>query len=299
MALRVTPGMMHNNLVRNINHNLTRLDQEQYMLSTGRKLNKPSDDPAGITYSLRYRSEIAMNNQYEKNISTAQSQLEHTDTVLGQLNDVVQRVQELTTQALNSTNPQSALDAIKQEITQLYDQAVAIGNDQLNGKYIFNGQMTDKQPYDAANADKQDTDTQKFYMQFSAGVEVPINITGNEVFGSSTDSDNLFKVLKDIESSLTAPYNSSQLTAAVTQLQSRYDKIINIRSEVGARTNRVDLIDQRNQDLTQNLTELQSKVEDADIAETIMNFNVNQNVYQAALSTGAKIIQPSLIDYLR
>ncbi|WP_027092644.1 flagellar hook-associated protein FlgL [Cohnella thermotolerans] len=299
MALRVTPGMMHNNLMRNINHNLTRLDQDQYMLSTGRKLNKPSDDPAGITYSLRYRSELAMNAQYDKNIATAKSQLDHTDTVLGQLNDLVQRVQELTTQALNGTNPQSALDAINKEVSQIYDQAVAIGNDQLNGKYIFNGQMTDKQPYDAANADKQDTDTQKFYMQFSAGVEIPINITGDEVFGSSKDSDNLFKILKDIQSALTAPSNSSNLSAAAAQLQSRYDKIINIRSEVGARTNRVDLIDQRNQDLTQNLTELQSNVEDADIAETIMNFNVNQNVYQAALSTGAKIIQPTLIDYLR
>jgi len=299
MALRVTPGMMHNNLMRNINHNLTRMEHQQNTLSTGRKLNKPSDDPAGITYSLRYRSELAMNEQYDKNIAAALSQLQHNDTVLGQLNDMIQRVQELTVHALNGTNPQSALDAIKAEISQIYEQTVMIGNDTLNGKYIFNGQMTDKQPYDSANAATQDTDTEKFYIRFSAGVTVPINITGEEVFGRSTDGDNLFKVLGDIVNSLNAPADRGALSVASEQLRTRYDQIINVRSEVGARTNRVELIDQRLQDLTLNLNELQGKTEDADMAETIMRFNIEQSVYQASLSTGAKIIQPTLIDYLR
>lgn len=299
MALRVTPGMMHGNLMRNINHNLTRMENQQNMLSTGRKLNKPSDDPAGITYSLRYRSELAMNEQYDKNIAASLSQLGHTDTVLGQLNDMVQRVQELTVQALNDTNPQSALDAINIEISQIYEQAVSIGNDSLNGKYIFNGQMTDKQPYDSANAATQDADSEKFLMRFSAGVTVPINVTGGEVFGNSTDADNLFKVLKDIKNSISAPANKANLLAASGKLNDRYDKIINIRSEVGARTNRVELIDRRLQDLTLNLNNLQGKTEDTDMAETIMKFNMEQNVYQASLSTGAKIVQPSLIDYLR
>ncbi|TVX96111.1 flagellar hook-associated protein FlgL [Cohnella terricola] len=299
MALRVTPGMMHNNLMRNINHNLIRMEHQQNMLSTGRKLNKPSDDPSGITYSLRYRSELAMNEQYNKNIATAQSLLGHTDTVLGQLNEMIQRVQELTVQALNDTNPQTALDSIRVEIAQIYEQAVMVGNDSLNGKFIFNGQLTDKQPYDSATAATQDTDTEKFLMRFSAGVTVAINVTGDEVFGKSTDTDNLFKLLKDIENSIADPANKTLLASASVQLTSRFDKLINVRSEVGARVNRVDLIDQRLQDLTLNLNDLQARTEDTDMAETIMKFNVEQSVYQASLSTGAKIIQPSLIDYLR
>ena len=69
------------------------------------KLNKPSDDPTGITYSLCYRSDLAMNQQYDKNIAQAKSQLDYTDTVLGQLNEMIQRAQELTVHALNDTNP--------------------------------------------------------------------------------------------------------------------------------------------------------------------------------------------------
>ncbi|GMK38261.1 flagellar hook-associated protein FlgL [Paenibacillus sp. CCS19] len=302
MALRVTPGMMQSQLMRNINHNLTRMQGQQNELSTGRKLNKPSDDPVGITYSLRYRSELSMNEQYDKNITQAKAQLEHTDTVLGQLNDIVQRVQELTVQALNDTNPQTALDAIATEVSQIYQQAIMIGNDQLGGKYIFNGQLTDKVPYDSATASlatAPDTDDQNIYVKFAAGVTVASNVTGGEVFGKTADADNLFKVLKDIQNALSPTADKVALSNAYTQLNSRYDKIINIRSEVGARINRVDLIDQRLQDLDLNLTSLQSKTEDTDMAETILKFNQEEAVYQASLSTGAKIISPTLIDYLR
>ncbi|MFC4777818.1 flagellar hook-associated protein FlgL [Paenibacillus sp. GCM10023252] len=298
MALRVTPGMMHSQLMRNINHNMVRMDHQQNTLSTGRKLNKPSDDPAGITYSLRYRSELSMNEQFDKNIAQAKSQLNFTDSIIGQVNDMVQKVQELTVQGLNDTNPQSALNAIAIEVGQIYEQAVMAGNETLNGKFIFNGQFTDIKPYDTLNAQTQDTDTQKFSVIFSAGINIPVNVTGNEVFGASGDSDNLFKVLKDIENALTSN-DKPGLANASALLQSRFEKVINIRSEVGARTNRVELIGTRLEDLNVNLTGLQSQTEDADMAETIMNFNQEQSVYQASLSTGAKIIQPSLIDYLR
>ncbi|WP_127532071.1 flagellar hook-associated protein FlgL [Paenibacillus kobensis] len=302
MALRVTPGMMQGQLMRNINHNLTRMQGQQNELSTGRKLNKPSDDPVGITYSLRYRSELAMNEQYDKNIAQAKSQLEHTDTIMGQLNDIIQRAQELAVQGLNGTNPQSALDAMGKEIGQIYEQAVMIGNDQLNGKYIFNGQMTDKIPYDkatAASATAPDTDDQLLNIRFSAGVTVAVNVTGGDVFGKTSDQDNLFKALKDMQDALSPTSNKTALADAYSRLNSRYDKIINVRSEVGARANRVDLIDQRLQDLTYNVTSLQAKTEDTDMAETIMKYNQEEAVYQASLSTGAKIISPTLIDYLR
>lgn len=288
--------------MRNINHNLTRMQGQQNDLSTGRKLNKPSDDPVGITYSLRYRSELSMNEQFDKNIAQAKSQLEHTDTVVGQLNDIVQRVQELSVQALNGTNPQSALDAIAVEVSQIYEQAITIGNDQLNGKYIFNGQKTDKIPFDAATAGTnaaEEPDDQLIQVRFAAGVTVPINVKAEDLFGSNGDADNLFKVLKDIKNALTPAGNMANLQTAYQNLSTRYDKIINLRSEVGARVNRVDLIDQRLQDLNFNLTSLQSKTEDTDMAETIMKYNQEEAVYQASLSTGAKIISPTLIDYLR
>lgn len=298
MPLRVTNNMLSSQMLRNLNNNLTRMQANQDILATGKKLNKASDDPVGVTYALRYRSELSMNEQYQKNIDTAKVFVDHTDTILGQLNELFQRTNELTTQGLNGTNPQSSMNAIAKELGDIYEQAVTLGNDQLNGKYIFNGQKTDQQPYSAATAATDKTDTGTINYQFSAGVTIPINVTGDQVFGKSTDADNFFAVLKGLQSA----FSSGNQTAAASmfdQLKTRMDKFLNVRAEVGARSNRIELMENRIKDLNTSLNDLDSKVEDADIAATITQLKTDENVYQSSLSVGAKVIQPTLIDYLR
>ncbi|NQX70115.1 flagellar hook-associated protein FlgL [Paenibacillus alba] len=298
MTVRVTQSMMHSQLLRNVNNNMGRMETNQNILATGKKINKPSDDPVGITYALRYRSELSINEQYQKNVDMASSQVEHTDTILGQVGDIVQRANELVTRGLNGTNPQSALDAIAKEIGQIYEQAVTLGNDQLNGKYIFNGQKTDIQPYTSAGAATETTDSGKLISQFAAGVTIPLNVTGSEVFGQTTDSDNLFSVLKGLQTAFSA---GDQATAKslYDEFGTRITKILEVRSEVGARANRLDLINNRIKDLDLNLNSLDATTEDADMAETITKLKSDESVYQASLSVGAKIIQPSLLDYIR
>lgn len=298
MPVRVTQGMTQAQLMRNVSNNYKRMSVTENILSTSRKINKPSDDPVGITYALRYRSETAMNEQYQRNLDTAQSRLEHTDTVLGQVNDVIQRAKELTVRGLNGTNPQSALSSISGEIKQLYEEMVTLGNSQFQGKYIFNGQKTDITPYTSANAPAESSDGQLINFQFAAGVTVPVNITGNDVFGAGSEADNIFGVLKGLSDA----FGTGDMTAAAdwnTKLVGRFDKFLQSRSEIGARVNRLELVGNRLGDMEVNLDTLTGKVESADMAEAIMNFKLDESVYQASLSAGAKIIQPSLMDYLR
>jgi len=298
MALRVTPGMMNLQMIRNINTNLVRMDGNMNVLSTGMKLNKPSDDPVGITYSLRYRSELSINEQYQKNADTALSWLEYTDTVLAQVNDISQRASELLVQGVNGTNPQKAIDAVNVEIKQIYDQLVTLGNSKFNDKYIFNGQLTDVAPYDALLAPTQETDRMGITYKFAEGAGLSINVTGEDVFGKKTDQDNLFAVLTRIQNAL-ASGKQADASAEIDLLNSRLTKINEVRSEIGAKTNRVELISSRLSDLEMNLTSMQSKTEDADYAETIMKLKQDESVYQASLATSAKIMQISLLDYLR
>lgn len=298
MPLRVTQNMMHSQVLGNITNNLRRMSNNQDVLSTARKINQPSDDPVGITYALRYRSELSMNEQYQKNVDMAKSYLDHTDTIMGQIGDLIQRAKELTLKGVNGTNPQSAMDAIAKEIGQIYEQAVTLGNDRMNGKYIFNGQFTDKQPYTSATAMTDQSDSQHINAQFGAGITLPINVTGDEVFGKPTEADNLFAVLKGLENAFSSG-NRAQAGNLMDKLDTRFTTFLDMRAEVGARANRVDLVDNRLGDLTQNLTALDSKVEDADIAKTMVDLKQEENIYQASLSVGAKIVQPSLLDYLR
>jgi len=307
MVGRVTQSMLNMNLLKNLNGNLSRLSTYSEQMSSLRKINRPSDDPIGISYSLRYRSDRAANEQYQANLDSAQSLLEFTDTMLGQLGEVIHRIRELTLQGANSTNPDVSLQSIKNEISQLNDHLVMIGNSSFNGKYIFNGQLTNVKPYSETNPQDADPDVGSLTYEVGQGIYVSVNVHGKQVFGDPVQydvngdpipSDNLFQVVKDIMNALEQS-DTFALNDALGRLDSRFDKILEVRSEVGAKANRLDLASRRLSDIDINLQTLQSRTEGVDMAALIVNLKTAENAYQASLSAGARIIQTSLMDFLR
>lgn len=310
MPARVTQSMLNMQLVSNLNRNTGRMDKLQDQLSTGLRINKPSDDPVGITFSVRYRSEVSANEQFITNTDAGRSWLEYTDTMLSQIGDVLQRTRELVTNAANGSNPEGALKSISLEIQQLYEQLVGIGNSEFNGKYVFNGELTDIKPYtpgigphpDTGEptflARLDDTDDKSIRFEIGAAVLMPVNLTGQQVFGPSTDEDNLFKLYEDI-TKLMENVDYEGLSSSLAQIDSRLDKVLELRSDIGAKVNRIELAEGRLQDINLNLKTLLTKVEGADMAALITDIKVAENIYQASLSTGARIIQPSLVDFLK
>jgi flagellar hook-associated protein 3 FlgL len=298
--------MMNSQLLLNLNRNARTMNDTQLQLSSGRKINKPSDDPVGITYSLRYRAELSSNEQYTKNVDSALSWLDYNDTVLGQAGDVVQKIRELTVKASTGSNPQSALDSINEEVMQLKEQLVDIANSTLNGKYIFNGEQYNTKPYDFAKGADGTYDVSKSIttdagqIQFIVGedVRMPISTTGNDVFGNTGDTDNLFAIINNLSAGLKSG-NLKEISGQLDIIDTRMETILSARSEIGAKTNRVELMQDRLSDLNINLTDLQAKTEDADYEGLIMNSKIQENIYNASLSVGAKIISTTLVDFIR
>jgi flagellar hook-associated protein 3 FlgL len=305
MTLRVTQGMMHLQLMRNLNRNMAQMEQLQMQTTTGRKINKASDDPVGITYSLRYRAELAANDQYKKNVDSALSWLEFNDTVLDQAGDVLKRLKELTTQGSNGTNPGVALDNIKNEILQLKTQLVEIGNSKMNGKAVFNGEQfgaplfnTGDPAFDAKSAEG---DKGVINYAISVNMNIDINFTADQVFGSPDPAgtgNNVFSVIDRIVAGLTSN-NYQAVSAELGNIDSSVDRILNVRAEIGARVNRLELMDNRLADLGINLKDMKSRTEDADFEKLLIDSQINENIYQASLSVGAKVISKSLVDFLR
>lgn len=298
MPTRITQSMINTQMIRNLGSNLGRMDKLQNELATGRRINKPSDDPVGLSFAMRYRSELSANDQYQANVSSANSWLEYTDSTMDKTNEVLQRVRELTVQAANGSNSQTAEESINSELKQLYTQLVDLGNSNFNGKHVFNGQMTDIAPYTEANAAEIDVDNASIQYEIGAGVRLPVNVTGDQVFGKSTDNDNIFKVMQDLIKAV----STSDLTGigdSLGRLDTRMDTFLAVRSDVGAKMNRVDLSKSRLEDISSNLQTLQTRVEDTDVAEAMTNLKTAQNVYEASLSIGSQIIRPSLVDFLK
>jgi flagellar hook-associated protein 3 FlgL len=300
MTIRVTLGMLNSQFIRNLNTNLTRTETLQNQGSSGKLISKPSDDPVGITFAMRYRSEIAANQQHQRNLGAAVSFLENIDVTLNQATSLMQRIRELNVQAANDTNDKSSREMIAMEIDQLTREFVNIANTKYNDKYIFNGEKTDVKPYDELieKPNEAVTDPGSIKFEVGVGVTVPTSITGNDVFGYPDEDDNLFTILENLTASIRSG-NTAEMNNALAFIDTRMDKVLGSRAIVGARMNRIEFISTRLEDIDLNLTRLQSEVEDVNYAELLVQMKAHESVYQASLSTGAKIITPTLIDFLR
>lgn len=290
--------MQNTQLLRNLRNNNADILDWQNKLSTGQKISKPSDDPVGIGYQMRYTTDLARNEQYLSNAKTGYGWLSQTDSVLQQANSVLQRLNTITNQAANGTITPDVREMIRLEVLQLREQMVSIGNSTYDGRHIFNGQKTDVKPYDSATAADDDTDMGVYYLNVSPSVQVAVSLPGEQVFGEAGAADNIFKMFDDIAKQL-EDNDQAALSGSLDNIASSIESISFNLAEVGARMNRFELIENRIADEKVSLTTLKSAVADVDMADAIVQLQLQQNVLQASLSVGAKVMQMSLLDYIR
>lgn len=298
--MRVTQGMMVGNFLNNLSNNFRIMDGIQEKLSTGRRINRPSDDPVGLVSSLRLRTGLAESEKYQGNVDDAIGWLNSNDTALGQAVDILHRARELTVRGASDTLPQASRDAIAQEIIQLREQMVQIANTSHDGRFIFGGFRTTQAPYDSAYNYLGDLAANIDY-EIGVNIKMTVNITGNAVFSPASlpPGTDVFDVLTGIENDLGTGNSNSLSNTRLGQLDIAIDNLLSLRSEVGAKTNRLELTRSRLEEATLNLSGLLSKTEDIDTAEVITQLQMQENTYRTALAAGARIIQPTLMDFLR
>ncbi|MDI6604617.1 MAG: flagellar hook-associated protein FlgL [Thermoanaerobacteraceae bacterium] len=296
--MRVTNNMLIMNFMNDYNNNLETMQKDQNMLSTGKRINKPSDDPVAVANSLRIRMDMARNDAYTKNVDDAKSWLDLTDSALGQMGDLIQRTKELAVQGSNGTLTQADMQNIAEEIGQLKSQMIQVGNTQYNGRYIFAGFKTTTQPFtDTSNSYSGDSSAIQFEVG-AGGSKIAVNVTGDKVFDVSGGSSQLLDMMDNLKTALTAGDHQA-ISNMISNIDKEMENVLAIRADAGAKSNRIDLTKNRLQSDNYNFTTLLSKNEDADMAHVITNLQMDENVYRASLAAGAKIIQPSLIDFLR
>lgn len=299
--MRVTnQGLLHNYL-SNLNRNLTYLSKFQNQLSSGKEIHRPSDDPFGSTRVMSLRSSLAQNKQYLRNIEDSMGWIDMTDTALGNMGDILTRIKELSIQGFSGTMAENDRHAVEVEVKQLIDQLAQIGNTKYDGKYIFAGSATTQRPF-SVNGDMlsyNGTD-RVLEREISERVSLVINIPGNWInegrfVGELTED--LASTLNKLVSALATTEENDE--SHIEKLEEHIDNILALRAEMGAKYNRLEAAKHKNEEETLNMTELLSKTEDIDFAGKIMEYMTLQNVYMASLSTGAKIMMPTLLDFLR
>ena len=144
--MRVTNSMMINQLMKNLNRNLKRMENHQYQLATGKRIVRPSQDPVGITRSLQARTELSKIEQYIKNVGDAKAWLTEAETALDEINSLIVRAYELTVDTANDSKTPEDRQAIAKEIDQLMKQLLEAANTTYAGRSVFGGYNTAENP---------------------------------------------------------------------------------------------------------------------------------------------------------
>lgn len=300
--MRVTNSMMANNLNYNLNQNLRRLERIQTWLATTQYINRPSDDPSGIVNTLRYTSYMTEAGEYLNKIAEARNFLNSTDSALANVTEILHRANDLTIQGINSTSSVASRQAIAAEMRQMRDQIRVIANTTFGTKHIFAGTNVTEAPLqnDPNTGDEIWTgNDSEMYLEIGPGTTIPINSTGRELFfNNDPDNPGIYQLLEKIAVDLENG-DVAALSQDLGLIQERLDGIVQERAVIGAKVNRLDLQETRLENTRINYEELLSKNQDADLAEVIMQLKMQESVYRASLAAGARIIMPSLVDFLR
>lgn len=325
--MRVTDNTNFETVRGSIRRSRERMEGLQQQSATLKKLNTPSDDPVGASKILEIRTEKVNNDQFQMNGKLAETFLGNTDHALGELADIVVRAKEI---ALGQSSGASSNDdtrlGIAEEITQLYQQAVAVANRRIGERYVFGGYKTHQPP---VNSDGQYLgDDGQMMTEIAKGVFISMNVPGVEAFNTDPKASWDGKKVYDPNSTTRSPASlergpeaSQENVNVFDELQNlrigllsgdldgirntleRFDqihaKLIATRSKIGSRMQGLQSMSQSMERHNITNAQLSSTIEDADMAQVVSDLAKEETVFRSALASSQKLIQPTLLDFLK
>jgi flagellar hook-associated protein 3 FlgL len=266
--------------------------------ASGKNLNRPSDDPSALVQAMQFKRAKRQMDQYGRNLNSTSSWLGAGETALSQALDLVARARELAVQMNSSTQDAANRNTAAAEIGHLLDQAISLGNTEVSGRYIFSGFETGTAPFTKITVGGVDTaqyngDTNDFQVQIGKDEKLTAGRNGQTVFMDSA----LFSTLGGLKKAL-EDNDSAGIGTQLDSLTSVEDYLNNQIADIGVRQNQAQV---RENILGQLQTEVDtqlSQVEDADIAEVMIQLNAKQVTYQAALAAASRLNDMSLLNYM-
>lgn len=300
--MRITGLTLATNSLRNLNAKLAVVTKLQNQLTSGRTISTPSDDPSGTNTSMITRQGQAANAQHARNISDGHTFLDATDSALQSMLDQARRVRDLAVRALNTGGSSPASnDAIATEVSGIRESLLGQANQVVQGRCIFGGVTSGKQAYDGTGTyvgvGDATTGPATWVTRRISDVEsIRVDISGPEAFGDPASGKDLFAVVASISANAKA---GTPQASDLDALDAVIKRMSTAAADIGTRSARMDDAATVNSAQSLSLQAKLSDTEEADLPKTIMELQLQQTGYQAALSVTAKSMQPTLLDFLK
>ena len=300
--MRVTPSTMHLTVASDLQRTLGKVQDMQARLASGRRINQLSDSPADAAAALRLRAQEADWNSFARAADDASGWLGIQDNALQSTSSTIRRIRELAISAQNGSLGSAERDGIANEIDQLKEQLRIQANTDYLGRPVFGGfGSTTVSPtgawagHPALLTDPMD----EVKRQVAPDVTVTVNLDGRKIYGFDGSGNDLFSVVDRISADVRSGAIATTFQANVDQLDARAAAVNEGLATIGARVNLVEAAKDNGSEQIQTLKSNRSNLEDADLAATVMDMQLAQAAYQATLGATARLVMPSLADFLK
>ncbi|HHX28183.1 MAG: hypothetical protein ACOX5Q_07980 [Bacillota bacterium] len=270
--MRLTDVSIERNFLYNVGTAERRLQRLQDQASSGKLFQRPQDDPIGVQRSIHLKHQLAETVQYLRNLDRARTWMDHVETGLAQVTSALQRVSELALFAVTGTTPEDAREAVIMEIEEIRQEIDSIERLRIEDKQVLSGPM-------------------------------PTWRVGDQVTVSTDNHAGLFQDIRtsldEIVNLLKTDPHGDPIKQTIQDISDLDDRVLAERAKNGARIHRIEALESKLQGLDIDFQRMISDVEDVDLTEILVRLKSAEASYQAALGAGARLIQPTLLDYLR
>jgi flagellar hook-associated protein 3 FlgL len=191
--MRITTKMFYDRFLSDMQKNMEAIFKNQEQISTGKKINRPSDDPTAMSRIIAYKTQITAFDEYKRAIDTANSNIEAMDKVLLDLSDVLNRSKELALGGANGITTSNDRTMIAKEVSSLLEHVIDIANTKVGDRYIFSGYKSNIAPIDK-NTGEFVGDANIVKVDINPDMGIAVNIPASELFSfkklNPNDSDN-------------------------------------------------------------------------------------------------------------
>ncbi|MCI1633839.1 MAG: flagellar hook-associated protein FlgL [Liquorilactobacillus nagelii] len=306
--MRIADSTMYDGFLTSYETSTAKMQKTLTQLSSQKQLTEASDDPLKASKIINLNTSIDQNAMYGNTIQDGVSWDQMQDSALSSISDVMLRMRDLIQSSANGTNGSDVNSANKAEIEQDMGQIVDTLNTKYGNKYIFAGEDTTTKPFELAKNAAGDVTGLKYNgtngnlsRQIADNVSVDLFADGSKFVANSNtgaQAASLGDYFNNVITALNSD-NKDQLSGTLLSDTDAYrDNFVNIRTQIGALTNRLQSALSRNQSQATNLKESLSNEQDVDVATAYSKFEKEKLTYNATLAMGTKIMQTTILDYM-
>nr|WP_302418952.1 flagellar hook-associated protein FlgL [uncultured Romboutsia sp.] len=324
--MRITNASMVRSHLYDTQNNLTNMSKINQQISTGKVINTVSDDPHKAIKIMNMNNEIKYNEKYNSNIDETVGWMNTTDSALESVGNLLGELKDSIIKVGNGTYSQNDMKSLNADINEKIKQLADTLNSTYGGKYLFGGTNVDDAPIKVIenpdgsvklefSTDKNGQvlpNTDDLKADISSGVSIDYNVSVGELFNITDENGNTINLLDEINNLSTlinkaANGNEQEFAKAKEEILNNtqdkidklFDHVVNERTSLGVRVSTAEKIKEFNDENILNMKSILSQEQDTDVVEKFIELKSAEMIYQASIQVGAKLIQPTILDYMR